>query len=152
MKKDLFFGASKSENTLCRVFWPFRVKRASVFSFLAFKAMLRPWGTRALELFAVTFNLSLSTRSNDFSWKWDVAGTDSHFCCGCGDWICCENAKNTFSVLNVSWFAFSLDWTICFIQRKKSILFMLNDFKRIIYPKIKILSPFTVTISVTFTV
>jgi len=56
---------------------------------------------RILELLAVTFNMSLSTRSNDFSWKGDGPGTDSHLCCGFGDWICCENSKNTFSVLNV---------------------------------------------------
>ncbi len=92
-EKISFLWRSKKWKHIVQGLLAFQSEKGFCVSFLAFKAMLRPWGTRALELFAVTFNLSLSTRSNDFSWKWDVAGTDSHFCCGSGDWICCENAK-----------------------------------------------------------
>lgn len=122
-------GSQKRYNTISSLKWKKissltlqKVKTHCARSFLAFRSekgfcvffsciSIEAWsmrGIRELGLLAVTFNLSLSTHPNDFSWKWDGAGTDSRFCCGCGDSICCENSKTTFSVLNVIWFAFRL--------------------------------------------
>lgn len=56
MKKDLLLGAPKSENILRGAFG---VKRASVFSFLAFES--RVSFTWEAKLLTVTFNLSRFT-------------------------------------------------------------------------------------------